>query len=100
MDAPLQFALPRAVAAIIDLERVPKLARAAGGEDLMFRYHTAGHAVYVTCSRTVAVTLLESLRFRISISAVRTGQMPEYADAVARIEQALGLPPGHRSNEG
>jgi hypothetical protein len=90
-DAPLQFALPRSVAAVIDLERVPKLARAAGGRDLRFKYHVAGHAVYITCSRDVAVSLLESLRFRISISAVRPGQMPEYADAVVRIQRALGL---------
>src|SRR4051812_48371373 len=94
MDAPLQFALPRAVAAIIDLERVPKLTRAAGDRDQLFRYHTAGHAVYVTCSRAVALSLLESLRFRIGISAIRPGQLPEYVDAIARIEQALGLPPG------
>jgi hypothetical protein len=96
-DAPLQFALPRAVAAVIDLERVPKLARAAGGHDLLFKYHTAGHAVYITCSRDVAVSLLESLQFRISISAIRPGQMPEYVDAIARVQQALGLQPGDRA---
>jgi hypothetical protein len=90
-DAPLQFALPRSVAAIIDLERVPKLARAAGGHDLLFKYHTAGHAVYVTCSRDVAVSLLESLRFRMSISAVRPEHLVEYVDAIARVQQALDL---------
>lgn len=90
-DAPLQFALPRSVAAIIDLERIPKLAREAGVHDLRFKYSIAGHAVYVTCSRELAVNLLETLRLRIRNSAVPRDYLPEYTDAVERIQQALGV---------
>jgi hypothetical protein len=90
-DAPLQFALPRAVAAIIDVERVPKLARDSGVRDLRFKYTSVGHAVYVTCSRELAAKLLETLRLRIRNSAIPPGYLSEYSDAVDRIEHALAL---------
>jgi hypothetical protein len=91
----LQFALPRAVAAIIDVEHVPKLARNAGVHDLRFKYNLVGHAVYITCSREIAARLLESLRDRIRTAAVPRDHVAEYEDAVQRIQQALGVDTTH-----
>ena len=90
-DAPLQFALPRVVAALIDIENLPRFARGAGVRDLRFKYTTAGHAVYVTCSRELAATLLESLQCRLRSNVLPLTHLPEYMDAVARVQQALGV---------
>lgn len=91
--AALQFALPRVVAAIIDVEHLPQLARRSGVRDLRFRYSTVGQAVYVTCSRELAVTVLENLQRRMRSAVLPLAYLPEYMDAVARIQQALGLKP-------
>lgn len=97
-DAQLQFALPRAVAAIIDVEHAPRHARAAGVHDLRFHYKPVGHAVYITCSRELAVNLVEKLRLRISTCVAPPEHLPEYRDAVTRIQQALGPDPEHSAS--
>jgi CheY-like chemotaxis protein len=90
-DAPLQFAIPRVVAALIDIANLPKFARDAGVRDLRFKYTTAGHAVYVTCSRELAAVLLENLQRRMRSKVLPLTHLPEYMDAVAGVQQALGV---------
>src|SRR4051812_31017402 len=98
-DAPLQFALPRVVAAIIDVEHIPRLARDARVRDRRFQYRAVGQAVYVTCSRELAVTVLESLQRRMRSAVLPLDYLAEYMDAVARLQQALGLEPRDRSGD-
>jgi CheY-like chemotaxis protein len=90
-DALLQFCLPRVVAAIIDVEHVPKFARDAGVRDLRFKYSSVGQAVCVTCSRELAANLLENLQRRLRSRVLPVKHLPEYIDAVARVQQALGV---------
>jgi CheY-like chemotaxis protein len=91
-EAALEFALPRVVAAIIDIEHTPNFARLAGVRDLRFKYSTAGHAVYVSCSRELAVNLLDNLQRRLRSPVLPIRYLSEYIDAVARVQHALGVP--------
>ena len=93
-EAPLQFALSRVVAALIDVEHIPKFARQLGVRDLRFEYHTVGQAVYVTCSRELAASLLESLQRRLRGATLPVEYLAEYMDAVVRVQRALGVEPG------
>jgi hypothetical protein len=90
-EALLQFALPRVVAALIDVEHIPKFARQAGVRDLRFEYSTVGHAVYVTCSRELAASLLVSLQRRMRGATLPIEYLTEYMDAVARVQRALDI---------
>jgi hypothetical protein len=93
-DAPLQFALPRVVAALMDIEHLPNFARRAGLRDVRFKYSIAGNAVCVTCSRELAAVLLENLQRRMRGSLLPIEYLPEYMDAAARVQQALGIVTG------
>ena len=87
----MQFALPRVVAALIDVEHLPQLARRSGVRDLRFKYSTVGQSVYVTCSREIAVSLLENLQRRMRSSVLPLAYLADYMNAAARIQQALGV---------
>jgi len=95
-NGPLEFAIPRVVAALIDVEHIPNRARGAGVRDLRFAYRIVGQVVYVTCSRDLAVNVLENLQRRMRSSVLPLTYLPEYMDAVARIQHALGV--GVQSN--
>lgn len=90
-EALLQFALPRVVAALIDVEHIPTFARQLGVRDLRFQYSTVGQAVYITCSRELAANVLESLQRRMRGATLPVEYLSQYMDAVARVQQALGV---------
>jgi hypothetical protein len=92
-DAPLQFALPCVVAALVDIEHIPNVARRSGLRDLRFKYSSVGPMVYVTCSRELAASLLHNLQRRMRGSLLPVEYLSQYMDAVARIQQALGIGP-------